>query len=108
MKNFKKGLTVTLTVLVFLATMLSSVFAVPKLDLTAGEMVISVPDVTNNFQGDMPTSFSNTSVFDAAAERNLQYYNNDTDANKYLRIRNLESGGTVVSSDSAYLGFSFA
>ena len=106
MKNIKKGLFIILTATVLLVAMLASVLAAPDVDLSS-DMIISVPDVTNTFEETMPTSFSNTIVFDTVAERTLQYYNNDIDANQYLRIRSLESGGAVTSSDGAYLGFSF-
>ena len=105
MKNIKRGLVVILSAIILLVVMLASAFAAPDVDLSS-DMIISVPDVTHTFEGDMP-AFSNTSVFDAVSERTLQYYNNNIDANKYLRIRSLESGGTIANSDGAYLGVAF-
>lgn len=109
MKNVRKGLIVILSAVLLLVTMLASALAAPALDMSGG-MIISVPAVTNNFQGEMP-SFTNTGTgetqFDYAVQRTLQYHNNDGNANKYLSIKSKEEAGTVLTSNNQYIGFNY-
>ena len=110
MKNLKKSLVILLTACVLLVSMLASVFAASDLDLSS-EMIISVPQVTNDFEGEKVPSFSNTggseTQFEYATQLSLQYYKNDGNANKYLSIKSKEEGGSVLTSNNQYLGFNF-
>ena len=107
MKNIKRGFFVSLLAIVFIASMVASAFASPKLDLSSGDMIVSVPTVTNDFEGDMPSGFSNLTGFDSMVTRGLKYYKGESHLNKYLSLSSKEAEDGVIDSSNTYIGFNF-